>query len=86
MALQWNFILLISYKLFNQLAPYKKIILAIWLSSYQTCFENSLPVLNDNLKTCKGFCIICLHTLILKLAFLGLGWAQVYRSQLGLMP
>ena len=29
--------------------------------------------------------MIVLHKFILKLAFLGLGWAQVYRSQLGLM-
>ena len=28
--------------------------------------------------------MIFLHKLILKLAFLGLGWAQVYMSQLGL--
>ena len=34
----------------------------------------------------KGFCMIILHKLIVKLAFFGLGWAQVYRSQLGLMP
>ena len=31
----------------------------------------------------KGFCKVFLHKLILKTAFLGLGWAQVYRSQLG---
>ena len=30
--------------------------------------------------------MIFLHKLILKKAFLGLGWAQVYNSQLGLMP
>ena len=34
----------------------------------------------------KGFCLIILHKLILKQVFLGLGWAQVHRSQLGLMP
>ena len=34
----------------------------------------------------KGFCKVFLHKLVLKTAFLGLGWAQVYRSQLGLMP
>ena len=34
----------------------------------------------------KGICKFFLHKLILKLAFLGLGWAQVYWSQLELMP
>ena len=51
---------------------------------------NHLEVLltsyNDSYFIFKWFCNGVLHKLILKLAFLGLGWAQVYWSQLGLMP
>ena len=36
------------------------------------------------IKYSKRFCFIFQHKLILKVTFLGLGWAQVYRSQLGL--
>jgi hypothetical protein len=86
MALRYNFILLIAYKLVNRSAPNKNFIYGLWFSSYSTCFENSLPSLNYFYFIFKGFCMILLHKLILKLAFLGLGWAQVYISQLGLMP
>ena len=45
-----------------------------------------MPSFNDFYVIFKGFCKVFLHKLVLKTAFLGLGWAQVYSSQLGLMP
>ena len=49
-------------------------------------FLKSMSSLIDFIFIFKGICKFFLHKLILKLAFLGLGWAQVYWSQLGLMP
>ena len=47
--------------------------------------EVLVPSCNDFYIIFKWFCTIVLHKLILKLHFFGLGWAQVYRSQLGLI-
>ena len=43
-----------------------------------------MPSFNDFYVIFKGFCKVFLHKLVLKTAFLSLGWAQVYSSQLGL--
>ena len=49
-------------------------------------FELLVPSIKDFYFIFKWFFNVILHKLILKLALFGLGWAQVYRSQLGLMP
>ena len=86
MAVHWNFILLIAYKLVHRSAQKKNIYFGNIFKLVANKFEVLVPSFNDVYFIFKWFCNINLHKLILKLAFFGLGWAQVYWSQLGLMP
>ena len=86
MALRWSFILLIALQLVNRSSLNYNILVAIYLGLCPTCCEKPVPPLKEIYHKFKRFCMIILHKLIFKQAFLGLGWAQVYRSQLGLMP
>ena len=83
MALHWNSILLIIYKLVNWSTLKKNICFGKIFKLVSNKFEVLVPPLYKFYFIFKWFCIINLHNIILKLAFFGLGWAQVYRSQLG---